>query len=267
MFRTTISVVLAFLAAPAAAQHLGDIQPRIANGRLSVGGISDNGSGAPAFDPTLRAFRAAFGKAPNFTDDPGFDTSGSPFPPAVVIGFDILDALRKWDGCTFTTVPPETLIISRGLAFRTTPAAPGTPVTGFNFATSDPSGGLHVHNNYFLNNPASPGIYLLTLRLTSPTPGVGPSEPFFIVFNQNDTGENHTRALQHAQYVWNNPFGPADLLRDGTRSPENLYLWESLRGASLAPDVNGDCTVDDLDRLAVRNATRSAEPASSLSGR
>src|SRR5437870_2314154 len=61
--------------------------------------------------------------------------------------------------------------------------------TGFTL-TVNPDGGIHDHLDHTLNAPASDGVYLLALDLFCTAPGVGPSLPFWTLYNQNDAQAN-----------------------------------------------------------------------------
>jgi len=180
--RSVLAVVLAIPSAAACfAQHGGDIVLRVHEGAIQTGVEEAPGE----FEPS-RVFESSLGEIePDHTDEPGFDSDPGTFTPGTRIGFVILDALRRWTGADFSEVPAERMAIESGVVGVETPAAPGM-VQGFELAVGT-NGQWHRHYEYTLRAPAGDGVYLLTLRLHSTDAGVGPSEPFWIVFGQNVT--------------------------------------------------------------------------------
>lgn len=179
--RTMIAVLL-LSATPAFAQlHGGDVGLDVVGEQIVTGD---------------RVFGAEFGEIiPNEVDEPGFDSLPGTFPNDSSIGFLILDSLRKWDGTDFDTIPAETISIRFGTSLGpiTTPATPGI-VDGFDLNVAS-DGSWHRHFDFILDSPASTGVYLLQLQLNSSNIGIAPTDPFFIVFNQNDTELNHDAAI------------------------------------------------------------------------
>jgi len=191
--RVTFGLIIgACLFAPGTvlAQHGGDV------GLVLDAGVIVTGEFDGVDHEPRRVFESEFGEVfPDFTDEPGFDTlHPGPFTPGTNIGFNIIDSLRKWNGSDFDTIPIETISITFGPTGPvTTPASPMT-VAGFTLPVQA-DGGWHRHLEFTLNSPASTGIYSLQLELFSTQVGVGNSLPFWIVFNQNDTEENHEAAV------------------------------------------------------------------------
>jgi hypothetical protein len=186
--------------ATASAQHGGDIGLTVEGGRI-VTNLLDGSVYEPA-----RVFGSELGENfPNFTNEPGFDSQHpGPFQAGSAIGVNILDALRKWDGSDFEAIAAETMTVSYQTGptttlTRTTPATADTTVGGFGLGVAS-DGGWHRHLGFSLDAPASDGIYLLKLDLFSDqtSPGLGNSQPFYIVFNQNDEG-SHDAAVDYVQ--------------------------------------------------------------------
>jgi hypothetical protein len=129
--------------------------------------------------------RLDIGQFPNLTDDPGFDSFSGSFPAGTQIGFDLLAALRLWDGDDFETIDPDyAMSVTKGDQVATTPAIDGR-VPGFTFGSADSGGRFHHHVRFFLDPfefNAVPGLWLLELELWSTNPAVLPSEPFYLVF-------------------------------------------------------------------------------------
>ncbi|MGP1347468.1 MAG: hypothetical protein ACTS3F_12490 [Phycisphaerales bacterium] len=174
------------LAGPAHADGV-DIWLSQNNGQLTVGAVDKDDN---EFFPGVRVFEGFFGEStdgnfPNETDEPGWYTETLPFGSAY--GFDILDALRVWNGSDFDTIAGQTLTITADStdpnAPSATTAAPGQLVPGYFFATPDPTGFFDTHIDFVLNAPAADGIYLLTLRATSDQ--FGNSDPLYLVLSQN----------------------------------------------------------------------------------
>lgn len=184
-----------FAAAPAAlAQHAGDVGINIINNRI-VTGVYEMG----VFIPGQRVFGSEFGELfPNFTNEPGFDSLPGTFPVPSTITFNVLSAVRKWDGTAFgSTIPAERISIGFG---PLTPVL--TPLTdvftpGFSLAVGS-NGEWHRHLEFTLQSPASDGIYLLEMNLVGNQPSMQASLPFWFVFNQNRPELEHDAAIEWA---------------------------------------------------------------------
>lgn len=139
-----------------------------------------------------------------WTDEPGFDSHSGTFPAGSSIGFNILDALKKWNGNGFDVLDPnteETLTVSflLGSTFVMCKTGAGF-VSGFDVPVAT-DGSWHKHLGYTLNgkgdNDPNNGIYLLELELchTSNEPNIAYSNPFWIVFNLGMSEEDHNNAI------------------------------------------------------------------------
>ncbi len=169
----------------------------VEDGRLKTGGAeADEGE----FETHVRVFESELGEAsPNFADEPGFYSET--LPPGLNLSFNIVDSLRVWNGTDFNTTASVDMTLWEafgvpGSDFATTPVSPGGSTTGFDFATADGTGFIDDHPEFVLNAPATDGVYLLTMQLTSP--GYADSLPFFIVFNQNRPESEHEAAADYA---------------------------------------------------------------------
>jgi len=244
-------LVSAGFAPCAQGQHVGDIRLTMENGQVITSGHREVEGGGVVFVPGLRVFPGSFGEFPNFTDDPGFEAVAGGLPAGALVGFNILDALRKWDGQDFDAIPAETLRVSLGGAFRTTPAGAGEFVAGFNFAQVSAGGGVHQHINYFLNPPQSAGIYRFTLEVTAT--GLSDSEPVFIIFNQNDSEANHDAAVQYMIDMLTPPECEGDLDGDADIDSTDLNILLTDFGCTSPPDppcdgdLDGDGDTDSTD--------------------
>jgi hypothetical protein len=182
----------ALVAAASGAAFAGeDVWVTIQNGRIAIG-EADKGTNPITFTPGVRVFEAEFGELPlfpNLADEPGFYTET--LPAGAGIGFNIVDALRSWNGMNFDTIPTQTMSIF-GEPFpdgdvATTPGSAGAFVPGFQFIEADSNGFFDDHPVFQLNNQAD-GIYLLSLDLFTDVPGIANSETFYIVFGSNLDG-------------------------------------------------------------------------------
>jgi len=192
------SIVLSFsisalAAAPAAlAQHAGDVGLAVIDNRI-VTGFYELG----VFTPGQRVFGSELGELfPDFTDEPGFVSLPGTFPVPSAITFNVLAAVRVWDGSGFgNTIPSERISIGFGpLTPVLTPLTDGfTP--GFSLAVGS-NGESHRHLEYTLLSPASGGIYLLQMNLVGNHPSMQASLPFWFVFNQNQSELEHDAAIE-----------------------------------------------------------------------
>lgn len=192
----TLAVLMSALGASATA-HEGDVGVSIYNGRLVTSLVDEGGTLAGAIDRE-RVFGSEFGEAgiPNFADEPGFYTDV--LTPGTSIGFNILDAVRIWNGSDFSQVSPTTITVSEDSS------VPGTMevtsgagfVAGFEFIEADANGFFDDHPDFLLDAPAGQGlgIYLLALELTSDA--ANDSRPFWIVFNNGQDEEDHDAAIE-----------------------------------------------------------------------
>lgn len=179
---------LAVAASTAFGQHAGDIFLENIDGQLTTG-LRDETTTIHDH----RAFPSEFGEFfENFTDEPGFDSDIGEFTPGTNIGFNVLDAVRVWDGQNFDTMSPVTFTISySGFEVETGSGF----VEGFALPVNS-NGEFHRHLNYVINDRAPTGVYLLQLQLWSDDPGLRASEPFYIVFNQEEHELIHDQAVE-----------------------------------------------------------------------
>ena len=165
--------------------HGGDIELQVTNGQIIT---------------NQRVYAAELGEIiPNEVDEPGFDNLTGTFSSGSKIGFSILDSLREWNGTDFETIADETMSMTFGTSLGpvVTPEQPSV-VSGFGLSVSD-EGEWHRHYDFVLNAPASAGVYLLQLQLSSDDTEVQETDPFFIVFNQNESELNHDAAIEFAE--------------------------------------------------------------------
>lgn len=249
---THAAPVAALLLYPAAAcaqtLHGGDIIAKIESNRLLVGAV--NPQGVTEFGQ--RVFLGTFGEFPNFTDDPGIDSASGAFPPGAQVGFDILKALRLWDGCRFEAMPEERLTIRKSVLSVTTPLSDIT-VPGFPYGEANLAGKFHHHAGYTLLAPARQGVYLYEIVLWTNVPGVAPSPTVWIVFNQDSPVPQHEVAARWVQNVLANPCRP-DLERDGVLNIFDFLAFQNLYDLqSPVADFEPDCQFNIFDFLAFQN--------------
>jgi hypothetical protein len=168
--------------------HAGDVFLAVENGQIVT--AVDNMDGSYT---RTRVYGSELGELfPNYTDEPGFDSLPGTFPPGR-IGFRIMTTLRRWTGANFNTIPPERMEVAFSTLSALTPVTPQV-VEGFTLAVSA-NGQWHRHLEFTLLEPAATGVYLLELQLFS-TSDLNPSDPFWIVFNQNESEPVHEAAIQ-----------------------------------------------------------------------
>jgi hypothetical protein len=160
-------------------------------------------------------------------DEPGFDSEAGTFSASTAVGFNILDALKRWNGHGFDPLDPagqETMIVSYLQQIRET--GPGF-VSGFEIPVAA-DGSWHRHLIFTLAGPSTndpgKGIYLIEMELYTTNPAVDKSYPIYIVFNVDDEPD-HDLALE---WVGENLAPPVCAQRP-------------------AGDLNGDCKVDFQD--------------------
>lgn len=239
-------------------QDHGDIHVGLESGALVTGSI-DLDEPTPVVIPGVRVFEAAFEPGLDSTDEPGFNSTGG-FPVGATVAFDVVDALRKWNGVDLATIPPERIAIVLGFnPVVLTPTTPNTTVPGFNFVSANASGGFHQHINFFLDPPATEGVYLLTLQLRS-SAAAQPSLPIYIVFRQGESAalvEAQEAAVDYINDVLLAPpfcAGDADgsLFVDFDDITSVLANWaSSYPGATGPGDADGSGFVDFDDITAV----------------
>lgn len=192
---TVAAAGLSFVLVSAAhAQHAGDVGINIIDNHIVTGSYN-----LGVFTPGQRVFGAEFGELfPNFTDEPGFDSLPGTFPTTSSISFNVLAALRLWEGDHFGNLIPA-VQISIGFGPVTPVLTPLTDVItpGFSLAVGS-NGEWHRHLQYTLQAPAPDGIYLLQMNLVGDDPTMQASLPFWLVFNQNRPEAEHDAAIEWA---------------------------------------------------------------------
>ncbi len=198
--------LLTALSRCAIAQH-PDVSPRVAGGQIVTDGYNDNDD---SITPDVRVFNFVFGEdhpdQPFYTGDPGFHAvPGSGFATGNNLRFNILSglpvglpaALTYWDGNgtpSFGLAPNSETLTLKGGALTAVAGSGNAEVPGFVIGTFlDENPPLHVHLSSFLNGPGvdpTDGIYLISLGLSTDSPGVGAADPLFILY---DSGLSETK--------------------------------------------------------------------------
>ncbi|MCX5688470.1 MAG: hypothetical protein NTV94_01535 [Planctomycetota bacterium] len=231
-----------FTNAAHAQPHAGDVTLAVEQGVIRTG-IYSNG-----LFTSVRLFSATLGVVgPNFTADPGFDCLPRTFPVPSRNGFAIRGPLQAWNGAAFEPALPARMNISFATLGADSPTT-AQVVTGFTLSVGS-NGQWHRHFDYTLSSGARDGVYLLELELFSTNAAVAPSEPFWILFNQNASSEAMTLAASWVEsHLIQPPVCPADFNQDGGIDGgdiESFFLaWEV---GDAAADVNIDGGVDGAD--------------------
>jgi hypothetical protein len=213
-------------------------------------------NGGQTITTAARVFRGRFGEAgqPDFTDDPGFVAPSGTLPSNMLVGFDIVDAVRVWDGADFDALSPSTITCERFTSFATSPASFGQTTPGFWIDTTGATGGVHAHMEYYLDPPASNGIYLLTLAVRTNHPTIANPDPIFVVFDMNNPGGTGAvdAAVAHVESLLSPaPACAGDVNGDGSTNAADFTILAGAFGtivpAGTAGDLNGDGAVNAAD--------------------
>ena len=204
-----------------------------------------------------RVFGAELGETgiPGFGDEPGFITPASSLPPASQMGWNATVGLKIWDGTTFVDADSARLTASfLGDSFVVTSAG---PVAGF-MLDVQPDGGFHRHLNFLLEDigggTAAAGVYLLELNLMSTA--FDASEPFWLVFNNEATEEEHEAAEDWVRDELATTPCPEDLDVSGAVDFNDLLSVLSAWGpcTDCPADLDSSGMVDFTDLVTVLSA-------------
>lgn len=246
--RGLIVFTSALLATAATAQtHEGDIVITSERGVIETG-FAD--AGTPVYG--RRVFDTEFGKLPNWTNDPGFDSPVDAFAPRASLGFDILSPVLAWDGAAFEDVADSQILITKGPLSITTPLDGALP--GYVFGQASTTGKFHHHLGFELLDPAGDGVYLLGLMLWQEGGGVEESAPFYLVFGQNASADDLADAVQWVETTLVGTTCRADLDGDGSLTIFDFLAFQNLFDAGdLAADFDGDGNLTIFDFLSFQN--------------
>ncbi len=258
--------LLAVLLAPASSAlaqggtHPVDVITRAEDGALVIGGFTD---GALTFPKRVFTNGTELGDiVPGVTFNPGFDSLPDQFPQSVVVGVTIRAALRVWDGSDFDTLAPVTMTVRQDGIDAITPASdPADPSAGpsLTIGLTDPiDGRLHEHPGYRLDAPAPDGLYLLELELFVDPAAASRSDPFWIIFVQDEGGAGLSDQLDDAAaWVEDNLAGndcPADFNEDGFSNDQDFFDFVNAFFGPGPADFNADGFTNDQDFFDFVNA-------------
>lgn len=245
--KTPLAVSLTLCAAATAQTHEGDI---IITGERGVIETGYADTGTPVYG--RRVFDTEFGKLPNWTNEPGFDSPTDAFVSRAALGFDVLSPVLAWDGAAFTGVADSQILITKGPVSITTPLAGAEP--GFVFGQASITGKFHHHLAYELLSPASDGVYLLEMTLWQEGGAVEESAPFFLVFGQNASADDLADAVAWVEATLIGSPCRADMDGDGSLTIFDFLAFQNLFDAGdLAADFDGDGSLTIFDFLSFQN--------------
>lgn len=270
MYSRSLGFACAIAMAPIAAHaqlHSGDII--LASGG-SPARVQTGGSNGITFT-SARVFTARFGDTgfSNRTTNPGFNAIPNQYFTGAVTGLTMTRALRKWDGQDLCAIPAETITFTKLGITATSPAVDPTNGAGpsVSVGISDPFDGLlHEHGAFALTSPSSAGVYALELSVWVGTPSntnPAPSQPFWIVFNQNGSTQDVDACvaflLANGASQSDTIISPcpctADFNRSGTIDVQDIFdylnAWFS---GSTSSDIDGASGVTVQDIFAFLNA-------------
>ncbi|MEM0984117.1 MAG: GC-type dockerin domain-anchored protein [Planctomycetota bacterium] len=212
------------------------------------------------------------------TNTPGFDSGPGVFAPGTSVGFNIAEPFSvyrpsrgSFEATTAVFVAIQDLVIEALLIeFNTTIFQTNAAQFGFPVGTSFPNGGLpvfsngrfHRHLNFTMlpvngagtASFAEPGVYALTLELTSTDPGVMPSEPIILLFafGVPETSQEFLDAQAEAIRLTGGSGGdPVDFDGNGVVNISDLFAFiGAFTQTPPAPttdfDGNGVINISDL---------------------
>lgn len=245
--RIASTAVLLTGAAAAAQTHMGDI---IITGERGVIETGYADAGTPVYG--RRVFDTEFGKLPNWTNEPGFDSPTDAFVPRAALGFDVLSPVLEWDGTAFADVAESRILITKGPLSVTTPLDGSLP--GFVFGQASTTGKFHHHLAYEMLDPAGDGVYLLELVLWQEGGAVEESAPFFLVFGQNANPDDLADAVAWVEDTLIGTPCRADMDGDGSLTIFDFLAYQNLFDAGdLAADFDGDGSLTIFDFLSFQN--------------
>jgi len=165
--------------------HEGDFSVRIDQNRIDIGVVT--GPGTVEFPFLVRGAEFGDSGIDGFTGDPGWNSQLGDVAPGTEIGFDIVAAVREWDGFSFDAISDDTITVRKFLQNFVAPATDSV-VPGIVFGAADGDGIFHHHVQFLLNQSSGPvnadGVWLLQLELWSPSGSIERSDRLFVVFAQ-----------------------------------------------------------------------------------
>ncbi|MFI4896240.1 MAG: GC-type dockerin domain-anchored protein [Phycisphaerales bacterium JB059] len=181
------SVCLAGAVSASIAQDLHgvDFAIRIDQNRIDIGVVT--GPDSVQFPFLVKSAEFGDGGIADFTADPGWNSQLGGVPAGTEIGFDIVAAVREWNGFDFDTISDDTITVRKFLQNFVAPPT-DTVVPGIVFGAGDSDGIFHHHVQFLLNQDSGPagadGVWLLQLQLWSTSASIERSDTNYIVFAQ-----------------------------------------------------------------------------------
>lgn len=185
-----------------------DVILGVQNGRVVTGRIETDPVTQQAFIAMPRwVVGGTFGDTgvPNATTNPGFDSPTGTFTPGQLVGVTARRALRKWNGSDFSTVPAETLRLTKGTRSVTLPGSdpavcgsPGNGGPSLTLAPAGSTGKIHEHPGYVLQlagGTPSVGVYAVELEVWIGAAGGGASLPMWVILNNGADAATFDAAL------------------------------------------------------------------------
>jgi hypothetical protein len=168
-----------------------DVWLSISGGNLVTGAITEDGSATVS---GVRVFGAELGEVlPDFSAEPGIQGIDGTFGAGERFGIRILKAVRAWNGASFSSIASSRFQLDFGPQQMVSPIA--DEVVGGMELAADSEGGIHDHPTFTLLDPTS-GIFLLELDVVSIGDVYGATQPFWIVFNNGASEEEHEASIE-----------------------------------------------------------------------
>ena len=258
----------------ASAQHadfqlINDGSGQIKSGLIDRDQITEQNP-CPVIDDNFRVYTARLddGSIPHFENFPGFNACNGAFAQGSFVGFNLVDALRRWDGSDFDEIPVnETMFVSSGGGnpiFVETPASADQFVPGFDMTVIGSDGSMHNHVQYFLSaisGEPEAGVYLLTLQVESSQSDLAPTDPLFIVFADGAPQSELDAAAQFVQDELVDPACVGDLSGDGSIGFDDLNAFvAAFQSGDPAGDLDGNGRVGFEDLNIFTDAFQSGCP-------
>ncbi|GJM19757.1 MAG: hypothetical protein DHS20C14_19700 [Phycisphaeraceae bacterium] len=247
-------VVGASCAMAHAQPHGTDFVVRVHDSALELGAVGDGG--VVVYPSVVRSAEFGAEGFANFTNDPGVDSQPGQLVPGMAIGFDVLAALREWDGEDFDAISDDTVSVRDSSVILATTPAEDEVVPGDVFGTADNDAGAVFHNHvqFFLNYPSTTvvdGVWLFQWRLWTETPGIAPSETAYVVFAQGAGLADLDDAVDWVEANLVAPVCFADCDGTGVLNVDDIDCYVAgFLGGDLGVadcDANGVLNVDDID--------------------
>jgi len=218
-------------------QH-SDVMFWYENGKIVTGLEGGNGVGTGNF-PTSGLFQ-------QFNSNPGFASEtdlGLGINPGDLVAYNVLDSLFYWADGQFQQLDPDVHIrINNNSSPDTLVDGSSSPQPGgFSPSTNiigvaNANGDFHSHVDFLLEPMQSPGTfpywgaYGLKLSLTTHSPGIDDSNPFFFVFNFGLNSTEFSTAVDAFSELLVPSFS-GDFDGDGIVDGHDFLLWQRIDGS------------------------------------